>query len=392
MHDKIFDIARNNDCIMAITPDNAGTFISPIRNDLIKLNQQRNFYKQFQIWFDFVEAAKQITIGADFEMKFSFTKIGTAYNAYPYIFYPYQGTYSAGVYFNTTTSQPLRLQCFLFTTAAINMTIVLNQRYDFVIRRINNQISLFLNDRLVTTRSSNAAWLTTVYPLSSDSINIHELTLKVKDKTIFSYPNESERLGLVSKTSVITTGNTFDSCSIYTYPSKIVLPFDFRNRAVIDYSFAMRFRFNNIDSYSTALPILSQGFTAATGQKVMSLHGIRSSNYLRLYFSVGTNNIGLNSPPLYQGQWHDVAISFTPGVGTTRKALIYTNGVFTEQTLLTGMIYPNLNPTVDTLINTNAQLFADPTSLGNRYFKWQLNKFFVFNKSLTKEDMINIFN
>lgn len=393
MHDKIFDIAKNNNCIMAITPDNGGTFISSIRKDLIKFNQPRNFYKQFQIWFDFAEASKQIDNRVDFDLEFSFTKIGTVYNSVPSIFYPYSGSNSNGIYFNTTTSQPLRLQCYFFSSSALNVNIVLNQRNDFVIMRRNGQLIIYYNNRVLTQRQAAISWNSAVYPMTSDSVNIHKLTLKIKDKLIFNYPNESEKLGLINKTSNIMTNDSFNSAPIYTYPARIVLPFDFRNRSVLDYSFALRFRFNNLDTYSNALPILSQGFTSTSSfySRIMSLHGTKISNGLRLNFGTGTGGGVLNTQILLPEQWYDFAISFSSAVGNTMKALTYLNGVFNEQGLA-GNTYPNVNPTVDTLINTNAQLFSDPTTLGNRFYKWQLNKFFIFNKSLNREDIISIFN
>lgn len=224
MRDKILEAMRRSDCVLGVTPDHGGMWLSSLRNDgnspwpsAIPIN----FATQSYTWDSFNAIQKTVDFLHDFTFEIEF-ECTVQTNAR--IFYISSTGSLFGIYQFSSGN-------VIFTTSLLGNTDTGRTYTEFTLhpagtyltgRHIakmvvaGNTATGYLDD--VVIGSANAAYVNRVTPSNLSApvsaggyIYSMRLTDDTTGETVFSYPSEAERVGLLTKTNVRTDRGVFEA-------------------------------------------------------------------------------------------------------------------------------------------------------------------------------------
>lgn len=224
MRDKILEAMRRSDCVLGVTPDHGGMWLSSLRNDGNSPWPSAtpiNFTTQAYTWDSFNAIQNTVDFSHDFTFEIEF-ECTVQTNAR--IFYVSSTGSLFGLYHFSTG-------LVIFTTSLLGNTTTGRTYTEFTInpagtyltgRHIakmvveGNTATAYLDD--VVIGSANAADVNRVTPsnLSAPAsaggyIYSMRLTDDTTGETVFSYPSGAERVGLLTKTNVRTDRGVFEA-------------------------------------------------------------------------------------------------------------------------------------------------------------------------------------
>ena len=224
MNDMILKYAQSPDCILAVTPDRGGAWWSPLRpgeGNPWPSTTLRDFGNAQQMWEDFnlVQSAADLTHDYTFEIVFS-----NLPQLEKSIFYANAANALFGVYQFDTGRLTIFSNLLKDTSTSLNyISYSLNNAGSFLSGEhrakmviAGSTAKVFLDNSLVSEISGanivrNVATTFSTPRSNGGSISLVTLTDDTTGKRLWSYPNEAERVRLLTKTNIRTDRGVFEA-------------------------------------------------------------------------------------------------------------------------------------------------------------------------------------
>lgn len=287
MNDKIFECAQRDNCILAITPDYGGSWLSPCKSGVaIPSSTPRNFFDDPCTWYDFyIKSAK---IGTNnYSMKI-IARIDDV-NGYIWSISGAQTIFSIQRY---TPNIIFGMQPGTANYSQNTINNVSSGIHEFLWVKNGSNASWFMDGNQINNIPSvigETQWLGREIPRSnSGSILFAELRDETINKVIWNYPSEAEKLNLISKSNIITDNGLFSPASLdISAPTYVETKIDFQGYKG-DFTLFFTGIMTKNDPISTGYnPIFGQGFWF-NGQSVTTIiANFGSNNMSRFAFNVG---------------------------------------------------------------------------------------------------------